>query len=255
MFFLISDDTLPRTTTSDTAKRPPGLSTRNASLSTRSLSPERLMTQFEMMTSTELSGSGMLSISPFRNSTLVRPLLRLFSSASDSISSVISSPYAFPVGPTRRAESSTSTPPPEPRSRTVSPALSLASAVGFPQPSEASIASAGISLTCAASYRFDVIGSHPQLVEAAVAPQQELPPVVARSAASPYFSFTASLMFASAMRPSLLADLNYVARGNGFISRATLGIEKLQNFLQRLAIGAVAKEGAIAADDDQAFVP
>ena len=40
------------------------------------------MTQFEMITSTELSGSGMCSISPFRNSTFSRPLLRLFSSAS-----------------------------------------------------------------------------------------------------------------------------------------------------------------------------
>src|ERR1700685_3186785 len=145
-------------------------------------------------------------------------------------------------------------PPPEPRSRTVSPALSLASAVGFPQPSEASIASAGISPACAASYRFEVIGSHPQLAEAAVAPQQELPPVVARSAASPYFSLTASLMFASAMRGSLLTDLNYIAWGDGFVSRATFGIEKVQNFLQRLGIGAVAKEGALAADDDQAFV-
>src|SRR5580693_8196316 len=95
-------------------------------------------------------------------------------------------------------------PPPEPRSRTVSPALSLASAVGFPQPSEASIASAGISPACAASYRFEVIGSQPQLAEGAVAPQQELPRVVARSAASPYFSFTASLMFASAMCGSYL---------------------------------------------------
>ena len=35
------------------------------------------MTQFEMMTSTELSGSGMFSISPFRNSTLVTPRLLL----------------------------------------------------------------------------------------------------------------------------------------------------------------------------------
>ena len=32
------------------------------------------MTQFEMMTSTELSGSGVFSISPFKKSTLVRPL-------------------------------------------------------------------------------------------------------------------------------------------------------------------------------------
>ena len=55
-----------------------------------------------------------------------------------SISSVISRPYAFPVGPTRRAESRTSIPPPEPRSSTVSPAFNCASAVGLPQPNEAS---------------------------------------------------------------------------------------------------------------------
>ena len=35
------------------------------------MSAERLMTQLEMMTSTELSGRGMCSISPLRNSTLV----------------------------------------------------------------------------------------------------------------------------------------------------------------------------------------
>ena len=44
--------TSPRTTTSETAKRPPGFSTRNASFSTVRLSPDRLMTQLEMMTST-----------------------------------------------------------------------------------------------------------------------------------------------------------------------------------------------------------
>src|SRR5271165_1609613 len=57
----------PRVTTSETAKRPPGLSTRKASRRTRSLSAERLITQFEMITSTELSGSGICSISPLRN--------------------------------------------------------------------------------------------------------------------------------------------------------------------------------------------
>src|SRR6185436_14629246 len=60
----ISSGTEPRTTTSDTAKRPPGLSTRNASASTRSLSPERLITQLEMITSTDASGSGIASIRP-----------------------------------------------------------------------------------------------------------------------------------------------------------------------------------------------
>ena len=69
--------TSPCTTTSDTAKRPPGFNTRKASRSTRSLSAERLMTQFEMITSTELSGSGMFSISPFRNSTFSTPDLLL----------------------------------------------------------------------------------------------------------------------------------------------------------------------------------
>ena len=88
----ISAGTAPRTTTSDTAKRPPGLSTRKASRSTASLSLARLITQFEMITSTELSGSGIASIVPFRNSTFVAPAWRWFSRASASISSVMSRP-------------------------------------------------------------------------------------------------------------------------------------------------------------------
>ena len=54
-----------------------------------------------------------------------------------SISSVMSRPIALPVGPTRRAEISTSAPAPEPRSSTVSPSCRSATAVGTPQPSEA----------------------------------------------------------------------------------------------------------------------
>ena len=96
-----------------------------------------------MMTSTESSGSGIASISPLRNSALSTPAFRWFSRASASISSVMSRPYAFPVGPTRLAESSTSMPPPEPRSSTVSPGSSAASAVGLPQPRDAATASAG----------------------------------------------------------------------------------------------------------------
>src|SRR2546422_6062842 len=68
-----SDGIAPRVTTSETAKRPPGFRTRNASWKTRSLSAERLITQLEMITSTELSGSGMCSISPFKNSTFSIP--------------------------------------------------------------------------------------------------------------------------------------------------------------------------------------
>jgi len=59
-----------RVTTSQTASRPPGCSTRKASRNTRSLSAERLITQFEMITSTELSEGNMLD-SPFKNSTLL----------------------------------------------------------------------------------------------------------------------------------------------------------------------------------------
>jgi hypothetical protein len=68
--------TSPRTITSDTANRPPGFNTRNASRSTASLSLERLMTQFEMMTSIELSGKGIASIVPLRNSTFLAPAFR-----------------------------------------------------------------------------------------------------------------------------------------------------------------------------------
>ena len=72
------------------------------------------MTQFEMITSTVFEGSGIDSMCPLRNSTFVAPAFSLFSSASASISSVMSTPYALPVGPTRFAERSTSMPPPEP---------------------------------------------------------------------------------------------------------------------------------------------
>jgi len=50
------------------------------------------MTQFEMITSTAASGSGMCSISPFKNSTFVTPALRWFARASATISSVMSRP-------------------------------------------------------------------------------------------------------------------------------------------------------------------
>ena len=50
------------------------------------------MTQFEITTFTDSSGSGTASIVPLRNATLVRPDLALFVSASASISSVMSTP-------------------------------------------------------------------------------------------------------------------------------------------------------------------
>ena len=59
MLFSTGSGSSPRNTTSETANRPPGLSTRCASFMTRCLSADRLMTQFEMMTSTVSEGSGM----------------------------------------------------------------------------------------------------------------------------------------------------------------------------------------------------
>ena len=52
---------------SETAKRPPGSRTRNASGDHLGLSAERLMTQLEITTSTWSSGSGMSSMWPLRN--------------------------------------------------------------------------------------------------------------------------------------------------------------------------------------------
>ena len=55
------------------AQPPPGRRTRKASTRTRGLSADRLMTQLEMTTSTCPSGSGMSSMWPCRNLTLVTP--------------------------------------------------------------------------------------------------------------------------------------------------------------------------------------
>src|SRR6478672_6763439 len=59
----------------------------------------------------------------------------------------------MPVSPTRRAESSTSIPPPEPRSSTRSPGRNSATASGFPQPRLAASASGGSSPCSYAPYR------------------------------------------------------------------------------------------------------
>ena len=48
----------------------------------------------------------------------------------------------------------------------------------------------------------------------------------------------------------LSADLNYVLRPERFVARAALGVEELQDFLKRVRVGGVSKEGAFAADLD-----
>src|SRR5258706_5313298 len=90
-------------------------------------------------------------------------------------------------------------PPPEPRSRTTSPGLNLARAVGFPHPSEACSAASGTCCICVASSRWEVIGS--QLVPLASAVPQQLP-LFPRSAACPYFSLTISFMSVPSMPSS-----------------------------------------------------
>src|SRR5437762_1337330 len=222
-FCQICASTSPRVTTSETASRPLGLSTRRASRNTASLSAERLTTQFEMITSTELSGSGICSISTRKNSTFSAPALRLFSFASASISSVMSRPYALPVGPTRFAESSTSIPPPDPRSSTTSPGFNLASAVGFPQPSEACSASPGTCSICAASYKLEVMGS--QLVPLASAVPQQLA-LFPLSAACPYFSLTISLMFALSISSSYVSNPAITSK-NPLYRFFGLGVQRL----------------------------
>jgi hypothetical protein len=121
-------------TMSDTISRPPGLKTRNASRKTFFLSGERLMTQFDTITSTERSAQGRFSISPKRNSTLVKPPFRAFDLAFSIISGVISTPMALPFLPSFLEARKQSSPAPEPRSRSVSPFLREANAIGFPQP-------------------------------------------------------------------------------------------------------------------------
>src|SRR5436190_18801763 len=163
----------------------------------------------------------------------------------------MSSPYALPPGPTRRAESRTSIPPPDPRSRTVSPGFSSARAVGFPQPRDAVSASSGTSPCSPELYRFDVIGSHDG-PSAALAPQQELAaPALARRAAWPYFSRTTALTVSVLIEviPLLAeADLRGFDRS---VPSTALGVEKPQQFFQGRGVGAVADERLLALAGDQ----
>src|SRR5215469_16607996 len=136
------------------------------------------MTQLEMITSTEASGSGSASISPFRNSTFVAPALTALARASASMSSVMSTPYANPDVPTRRADSKTSIPPPEPRSRTRSPSRRSATASGLPHPRLARTASSGSSSASPSPYNWAADQSAPSSAAEPVSQQEsaaELP--------------------------------------------------------------------------------
>src|SRR5215470_7296854 len=88
-------------------------------------------------------------------------------------------------------------PPPEPRSSTVSPGFSSASAVGLPQPREAAVASAGRPHVSLSAYRLEVMGSHSSRED--VDPQHASLDDVTRSAAFAYLSLTMLLMSSSAI--------------------------------------------------------
>ena len=137
-------------TRSEIMKRPPGLSTRMTSARTRGRSAERFSTQLEMTTSTLPSRTGSASISPRRNSTLVKPPVAALARARSTISGVMSIPMTRPAGPTRSAARKQSKPAPEPRSSTVSPGVSDASATGLPQP-RPRLAPSGTRLTSLSS--------------------------------------------------------------------------------------------------------
>ena len=121
-------------TTSEMARRPPGFKTRYASRKTCALSGDRLMTQFDMITSATPSARGRCSISPRRNSTLAKLPFTALERAFDTMSGVMSTPITRPVSPTSRAARKQSKPPPEPRSTTTSPGFSAAIALGLPHP-------------------------------------------------------------------------------------------------------------------------
>src|SRR5579871_1637629 len=93
---------------------------------------------------------------------------------------------------------------------------------------------------------------HPS--SAADAPQQELPPLVTRRAAWPYFSFTTSLMSVLIVAPCLFAKLNDLVRLNGLSPGATFREEKCQQVLKGIGIRRVSEEAALAFHGDHTFV-
>src|ERR1022692_5021393 len=115
----------------------------------------------------------------------------------------------MPAGPTLRAESRTSSPPPEPRSRTVSPGLRLATAKGLPQPRLARSAASGASSVLG----YAAAPKHPS----ANAPGSQsvgAPPARAVRAKPEYRSMTASrVLLAPAARSSVTGRSSWLYLG------------------------------------------
>src|ERR1700722_13666692 len=90
--------------------------------------------------------------------------------------------------------------------------------------------------------------------QAELPPQQEFScPDATRNAASPYFSFTTSLMLVVLILAPLLAADDGL-RLNSLVTRTALGVEKAQQILKCIRIGRIPEERPLTAHAHQVFV-
>ena len=115
-------------------KWPSAFNTLNVSLNAFVLSGTKFNTQLLTTTSIESPPIGICSMSPFLNSTLLKPSLSALILALFTISSVKSSPKTFPVSPVNSLAIKQSFPAPDPKSKTMSPSFICANSVGIPHP-------------------------------------------------------------------------------------------------------------------------
>src|SRR5437879_6160093 len=126
----------------DVGDRKPAAGLEDAARLTVRLRNDRLMTPFEMTTSTVASGSGMSSIRPSWHAIRI-PEAAACASALRHIVGLRSTPITRPVGPTCHAAMMLSSPAPLPRSSTVSPGWSRLRRCGLPTPANDATAPEG----------------------------------------------------------------------------------------------------------------
>jgi hypothetical protein len=103
-------------------------------------------------------------------------------------------------------------------------------------------------------YKLLVIGSA-QWASDGAAPQQELPPLLTRRAASPYFSFTTILISVGVIVSSLaFAEIQDFVWLDGLCPSATFGKKKRQQFLKGVRVNRVPQETPFSLDRDDALV-
>ena len=240
----ISGAISPRVTTSETAKRPPGFSTRKASRRTRSLSAERLITQFEMITSTELSGRGICSISPLQELDILRArfALVLIGQRQHLVGHIETVSLAGGPDPLCRKQNIDAAARAEIKDHFSGIQLRQCSRIPAPQRSEHGLFRELVP-PAKESYRLEVIGSQPEIAGRGGAAAGTAATVFTRSAAWPYFSLTSFLDVGSAHdRFSYLQSWTIVLGFDCLVSGAAFGVKELQQFLQCFGIGRVAQE-------------